>query len=169
MTKKDDRVYFYSHFGSDDPDVILDVIRYLVAVCDCKFIFLDHITMLVTGFEEDDERKKLDYISTRLAMLTRELNFTLFLISHVNDDGKTRGSRNIAKVADLIISLSRDIESEDLDTRNTTKVLVKGNRFAGMTGPIKPLYFDVKTYVLQEKDDLEIKTKKLEEANNGMF
>jgi len=169
LTKRDDRVYFYSHFGSDDPDHILDVIRYLVAACDCKFIFLDHITMLVTGFEEEDERKKLDYISTRLAMLTRELNFTLFLVSHVNDDGKTRGSRNISKVADLIVSLNRDIEAEDQMERNTTRVLVKGNRFAGTTGPVKPLYFDSKTYVLSEKDEVEIQLNKLDSAKPNGF
>lgn len=169
LTKRDDRVYFYSHFGSDDPDVILEAIRYMVTVCDCKFVFLDHITMLVTGFEEDDERKKLDYISTRLAMMTRELGFTLFLVSHVNDDGKTRGSRNIAKVADLIVALSRDIEAEDQDSRNTTKLLVRGNRFAGTTGPAGHLYFNPDTYVLKEMTADEVKLSKLEQSNATKF
>lgn len=150
LERVEGRLHYYTHFGSDDPDSILDIIRYLVAVCGCKFVFLDHITMLVTGFEGDDERKKLDYISTKLAMLTRELNFTLFLVSHVNDNGQTRGSRNIAKVADLIVSLSRDIESADIGARNTTHLLVKGNRFAGTTGPAGDLFFDPKTYTLKE-------------------
>ena len=165
LTKRDDRVHFYSHFGSDDPDEILRIIRYMVTVCDCKFVFLDHITMLVTGFEDEDERKKLDYISTRLAMMTRELQFTLFLVSHVNDNGQTRGSRNIAKVADLIIHLSRNIEADDQDERNTTKLLVRGNRFAGTTGPAGHLYFDPKTYVLKEMTADEIKLSKLEQEN----
>lgn len=150
MTKRDGRLHFYTHFGSDDPNVILDVIRSLVTTCHCKFVFLDHITMLVTGFEGDDERRKLDYISTRLAMLTRELDFTLFLVSHVNDEGKTRGSRNISKIADLLISLDRDIENDDADTRNTTKLTVKGNRFASTSGPAGFLKFDPKTYQITE-------------------
>lgn len=150
LTKRDSRCHFYSHFGSDDPDTILDVIRYLVTVRHCKLIFLDHITMLVTGFEGEDERKKLDYLSTRLAMLTRELDFTLMVISHVNDDGRTRGSRNIAKVADLIISLSRDLEAALLDERNKTYVTVQGNRFAGLTGPSGVLWFDPQTFTLKE-------------------
>lgn len=150
LTRRDGRLHYYAHFGSDDPNTILDVIRYLATVCHCKYIFLDHITMLVTGFEDEDERKKLDYLSTRLAMLTRELNFTLFLVSHVNDDGKTRGSRNISKVADLIIHLDRDIEGPTLDSRTTTRLTIKGNRFAGRTGPAGYLSFNPKTFRLKE-------------------
>jgi twinkle protein len=160
LTKRDGRLHFYTHFGSDDPDTILDTIRYLVSVCHCKFVFLDHITMLVTGFEGDDERKKLDYISTRLAMLTRELDFTLFLVSHVNDNGQTRGSRNISKIADLIVHLERDNEAESFDTRNTTSLMVKGNRFAGKSGPAGYLQFDPHTYQVSEKSlDDSVETK----------
>jgi replicative DNA helicase len=150
LTKKDGRVHFYSHFGSDDPNTILDIIRYLATACSCKYIFLDHITMLVTGFEGDDERKKLDYLSTKLAMLTRELDFTLFLVSHVNDDGKTRGSRNIAKVADLIVSLNRDVEAATIEERNRTYLTVKGSRYAGLSGPAGVLVFDQKSFTLKE-------------------
>lgn len=158
LTKKDGRLHFYSHFGSDDPDSILGVIRYLVGVNHCKYIFLDHITMLVTGFEDEDERKKLDYISTRLAMLTRELNFTLFLVSHVNDSGQTRGSRNIAKVADLIVHLDRNIEAADSATRNQTALTCRGNRYAGITGPAGVLHFDSRKFTLSEKVEEEEKS-----------
>lgn len=150
MVRKDGRLHYYTHFGSDDPDTILDTIRYLVTACHCKFIFLDHITMLVTGYEGDDERRKLDYLSTRLAMLTRELQFTLFLVSHVNDEGKTRGSRNISKVADLVVYLNRDPEAATFDKRNTTELLVKKNRFAAKSGPAGYLKFDPSTYVIAE-------------------
>lgn len=156
LSKRDGRVHLYSHFGSDDPAVILDVIRYLVAVRHCRVVFLDHITMLVTGFEDDDERKKLDYLSTRLAMMTRELDFTLMLVSHVNDEGKTRGSRNIAKVADLIVNLDRNIEAPDLETRNKTFVVVRGNRFAGRTGPAGVLWFDPKSFTLKEMEVTDV-------------
>ncbi len=151
LTRKDGRLYFYPHFGSDDPNVILDIIRYMATACECKFIFLDHITMVVTGFENDDERKKLDYLSTRMAMLVTELDFTLFLVSHVNDDNKTRGSRNISKVAHLWLHLDRNLESESLDARNTTRVTIKKNRFGGTTGPCGALFFDASTFTLSEK------------------
>jgi len=154
LTGRDERVHIYSHFGSDDPDIILNTIRFLASTCNCKYIFLDHITMVVTGLEGEDERKALDYISTRLAMMVRELDFCLFLVSHVNDEGKTRGSRNIAKVADLIISLNRDIMSPDPEVRNLTTLMIEGNRFASQTGPSSRLRFDPSTFKLEEQLEL---------------
>lgn len=150
VTVRDERLHIYSHFGSDDPDIILSTIRFLAGSCNCKYIFLDHITMVVSGLQGEDERRALDYISTRLAMMVEELDFTLFLISHVNDEGKTRGSRNIAKVADLRVDLHRDITSENDIIRNTTNMLVSKNRYAGRTGPAGQLYFDIDTYKLDE-------------------
>lgn len=151
--KRDNRLHFYTHFGSDDPDVILDSIRFMAGACECKFIFLDHITMLVSGTADGDERRILDYISTKLAQMVEELDFCLFLISHINDDGKTRGSRNISKIADLHVQLVRNLDSADPVERNTTHLLVKKNRFAAQTGPGGSLYFDKDTYIISERND----------------
>lgn len=155
LTRRDDRVYFYQHFGSEDPNVILDVIRYLVTVNHCRFVFLDHITMLVTGHEGDDERKKLDYLSTQLATLTRELDFTLFLVSHINENGGTRGSKNIENISDLWLHVDRDKEHADPEVRNTLKVMIKKNRFGSDTGPGGILKFDRKTFTLSEPEVLK--------------
>lgn len=144
------RISYYPHFGTDDPDIILQVIRYMVTGLDCKFIFLDHLTMLVTGVEGDDERRTLDYLATQLSMLTRELDFTLFLISHVNDEGQTRGSRLIGKQCDLRINISRDKVNPNEIVRNTTKTVISDNRFSGQTGQCDDLYFDRETGKLGE-------------------
>jgi twinkle protein len=149
--RRDNRLHFYTHFSSDDPDAILDSIRFMAGACECKFIFLDHITMLVSGTAEGDERRILDYISTKLAGMVEELNFCLFMISHVNDDGKTRGSRNISKIADLHVQLVRNLEATDPIERNTTWLMVKKNRFAAQTGPGGALYFDKDTYMITER------------------
>lgn len=154
LSRRDERVHIYTHFGSDDPDVILDTIRFMAGPCNCKYIFLDHITMVVTGLQGDDERRALDYISTRLAMMVKELDFCLFMISHVNDEGQTRGSRNISKVAHLVIDLYRDKMNEDEEIRNTTKLTIEKNRFAGRSGPGGDLIFDPLTYKLNEKIEL---------------
>lgn len=151
VVKRDDRLHVYSHFGSDDPDTIISTIRFMVAACGCKYVFLDHITMVVTGLQGEDERKALDYISTRLKTLTQELDFSLFMISHVNDEGQTRGSRNISKVADLIISLYRDHLSTDPVVRNTTLLTVEKNRFASKTGQSSRLLFDFSTFMVTEE------------------
>jgi twinkle protein len=146
----DDRLHIYSHFGSDDPDHILSTIRFMAGACGCKFVFLDHLTMVVSGLQGEDERRALDYLSTRLAMMVEELDFTLFAISHVNDEGQTRGSRNIGKVADLRIDLYRDLTAQNEVIRNTTIMTCSKNRFAGKTGPAGKLFFNPDTYCLSE-------------------
>lgn len=153
LVKRDDRLYVYSHFGSDDPSVILGIIRFLVSACDCRYVFLDHITMVVSGMGEDD-RLPLDALSTNLSMLVEELDFCLFLVSHINDNGKTRGSRNISKVASTWIDLSRNLEASTTEERNTTYLVIKKNRFFGETGPAGTLIFDREEFRL--KDEKEV-------------
>src|SRR5690606_12201036 len=132
---------------------------FLVANCGCKYIFLDHISIVVSGLVEEDERKALDKISTQLAMLANDLEFALILVSHVNDHGQTRGSRNISKVAHKWIHLDRDITAADEDERNTTYVTVKKNRGGHETGPAGKLFFDPETYMMTEKVDDDGKPK----------
>lgn len=150
VVRVDDRLHIYSHFGSDDPDVILDTIRFLVSARSCRYILLDHITMVVSGLGGKDERTALDYLSTRLEMMVKELDFALIVVSHVNDDGLTRGSRNISKIADIRIDLSRDVTSPDPTIRRTTHLMVSKNRFCGRTGPAGSLLFDPLSYTLTE-------------------
>lgn len=147
---RDERMHIYNHFGSDDPDVILDTIRFLVTVCNCKFVFLDHISMVVSGLGDDKERILLDYISTRLAMMVKELNFALLLVSHVNGNGETRGSKNISKVADCWIHLTRDQHAPTEEQRNTTHLEFNKNRFGARTGPGGKLFFDLTTFKVSE-------------------
>lgn len=150
VVRNDDRLHLYSHFGSDDPDHILDTIRFLVSARQCRYVFLDHITMVVSGLGGDNERRALDYLSTRLEMLVKELDFALIVVSHVNDDGLTRGSRNISKIADIRIDLKRDVLSSDPIIRRTTNLQISKNRFCGRTGPAGQLLFDPATYTLNE-------------------
>lgn len=148
---QEDRIFIYTMFGGDDPDDVLDSIRFLVSSAGVDVIFLDHITMLVSGQEEGDERRKLDYLSTKLKKLCKELKFCLVMITHVNDDGQTRGSRNIAKIADTIIDLQRDkLADNDLD-RNIMKLTIEKNRMAGRTGSAGELFFDTNTFKMEPR------------------
>lgn len=146
----DDRLHLYSHFGSDDPSVILDTIRFMATAGACRLILLDHITMVVSGLAGEDERKALDYLSSRLEMMVKELDFALIMVSHVNDSGQTRGSRYISKVADIRIDITRDLTNVDPSIRNTTNLYVSKNRFSGRTGPAGKLLFDPLTYRYME-------------------
>lgn len=139
VTGRDERLFIYSHFGCDDPDVLLDTIRFLVSACACRYILLDHITMAVTGLAgESDERRALDYLSTRLEMMVVELDFALIVVSHVNDFGQTRGSRYIGKLAHTRIDITRDIANNS----NILNVFVSKNRFGQKTGPAGQYAFD---------------------------
>jgi len=150
VVRVDERLHIYSHFGSDDPEIILDTIRFLVSARGCRYILLDHITMVVAGIGGKDERTTLDYLSTRLEMMVKELDFALIIVSHVNDDGLTRGSRNISKIADIRIDLYREITHPDPVIRRITRMVVSKNRFCGRTGPAGELLFDPATYTLTE-------------------
>src|SRR3569833_1821205 len=84
-------------------------------------------SFVVSGLGGKDERTSLDYLSTRLEMMVKELDFALIVVSHVNDDGLTRGSRNISKIADIRVDLYRDVTSADPVVRRTTRLVVSKN------------------------------------------
>lgn len=142
----DDRLYLVNQHGSLDPDLLLDTIRFLVAGCSCGYICLDHFNMVVGGNTGDDERKVLDYLGTKLAMMVVELGFAFIGVAHVNDYGQTRGSRYLGKVADVRIDLMRDVQAGDVDTT----LIVSKNRYAAKTGYAGIIKFDPVTYMLKE-------------------
>lgn len=153
LARRDERVHIINHFPDDDLRAAMDLIRFLVVRCGCRVVFLDHITIMVTGLEEQDERRKLDYLSTQLERMTEELDFSLIMVSHVNDDGKTRGSRNISKVANIRIDLQRDHLSPNPIERNKTYLTVSKNRDAAKTGPAGILYFNPETFIVGDFDE----------------
>lgn len=159
-----ERLFLYNHFGSDDPDVVLSNIRFMVSACDCKYVVLDHITMVVTGSETEDERRQLDYLATKLRMLVEELGFTLFLVSQLNDDGRTRGSRTIHHIADAHITLSRNPLAEYEQERNKTLLTLTKNRFGSITGKACTLKFNPQTFRLAEDDNISLPPVTTEES-----
>lgn len=151
VSGSDTRVHLYQSFETEDEELFLDSLRFLAAGAGCQFIFLDHISWLATGkSDSDDERKKLDRISQKLKLLAKELGICILMISHVNDEGKTRGSRNITKVANTIIHMDRDKLSIDETTRRTTHLTLEGVRLGGLTGPAGALYMDAMTDCLRD-------------------
>jgi twinkle protein len=149
--RKDDRLFVYSHFGSSDPEHLLDTIRYLVVARACRWILFDHISMACTGIAgEKDERRALEYLATQLEMMVKELDFGLIMVSHVNDFGQTRGSHYLTKLADITIDAARDTSSEDGLARRTIKLTIPYNRYCSHTGGAGFLEFNDLTYTLTE-------------------
>jgi len=46
-TSGTNRIHYYDHFGSVDDDSLISKIRYLASGFDCKYIFLDHLSIVV--------------------------------------------------------------------------------------------------------------------------
>lgn len=164
------RIYLFDHFGSTSSDNILNRIRYMAKGLDCKVIFLDHLSIVVSGQATDDERKAIDVLMTKLRTLVQELNITLFVVSHLrrpsgnsgHEDGESvslsqlRGSGAIAQLSDAVITLERNSMAEDAAERHTTRVAVAKNRFNGFTGPACHLRFDTVTGRMNEVEPEEM-------------
>jgi len=145
------RLYIHTHFMSEDESELLDNIRFLVTVAGCRLVLLDNLTMLVTGREDEDERLRIDRTVRRLRDLVNELHFCLVLVAHVNDDGKTRGSRLPDKLANTIIYMERDKMAANILDRNSLKFYVEGARAQGTkTGPAGSAFFDPITFKLRD-------------------
>ena len=151
----DRRVFLFDHFGSWDIDKLVSRVRYMAKGLECKFIFLDHVSIVVSAGDQGDERRALDEVMTKLRMLVQELDIHLGVVTHLkrvqnngHEEGGVvslshlRGSAGIAQLSDMVISLERDSQNENAEIRNTTLVRVLKNRFSGDTGPASYLQYD---------------------------
>ena len=146
-----DRVFFYDSFGSTKIDDIIARVRYYVKGLDCKYVIIDHLSIIVSDHTQGDERKLLDQIMTKLKTLTIELDMALIAVVHLNRQGTIRGTAAIEQLANIVFKLHRDKLSPDKELRNTTFVTIEKNRFSGKTGPATALLYDDVTGRLNEK------------------
>ena len=164
-----DRLFFWDNFGSTDIDNVINRIRYFAKAADCKYVFLDHISMVISAQSNGDERKSIDELMTKLRMLVQETGICLIAVSHLkrpeskgHEEGaatslsQLRGSGSIAQLSDIVIGLVRNAQAEDAIERNTTRVSILKNRFAGLTSPhcASLLYNRETGRMLEIKDEL---------------
>jgi len=157
------KFYLYNHFGSTVADNLLSKIRYLAKACAVDFVVLDHLHMALSALGDEhtnDERKLIDYFVSKLRTLVEETGIGLILVSHLKrpegnkgyEDGvevsmnSLRGSASIGQLADMIISMNRDLQSSD----NLAKLNILKNRFSGETGTACTLRYDLETGTLNE-------------------
>ena len=165
------RYVFFDSFGSNNIDTIVDTIKYMRYACDCRYIFLDHISILVSDQSAGDERKALDEIATKLKTLTIELDIWLGMVSHSKrptgksheEGGQTslselRGTAAIGQLSNMVLGLERNGQDPDLYRRNVTLIRVLKNRFSGLTGPACYLHYDRGTGRLTQVDDPDTDT-----------
>ena len=162
------RFFAFDHFGSISNDEILDRVRYMAKALDCKWVFLNHLSILVSGQEDNgDERKPIDILMTKLRSLVEETGIGLLLVSHLrrpagdrgHEDGREvslshlRGSASIAHLSDSVIALERNQQAEDDHQANTTTLRILKNRYTGDTGVACYLHYDKETGRMTQVDN----------------
>lgn len=160
------RFWLYDHWGSVQADNLIAKLRAMVKTCGCAWIVLDHISIVVSGLETQNERKDLDVAMTKLRTLAEEVNVGIILVSHLKrvqgrafENGAQvqlsdlRGSAALEQLSDMVIAFERDQQSEE--KADTMKVRVLKNRFTGETGEAGALRYDRDTGRLIEVDPFE--------------
>lgn len=151
------RLFLYDHFGSMDPDRLVEQIQYLANVEGVDVVFIDHLTIVVSGLTDCDERRALDVTCTKLRQVVESTGVGLFLVSHLKRPegrgheegaqvslGHLRGSHSIAQLSDAVISCERN-QQGDAAERSELQLRCLKNRFAGFTGPVDKLLYDQDT------------------------
>lgn len=158
------RLFLYDHFGSTALDNVLSRARYMANALDCRWLVLDHLSILASGVSEAqaDERRLIDFTMTALKSLAMETGLGILLVSHLRrPEGKgheegantslaqLRGSHAIAQLSDCVIGLERN--QQDTENSDVTSIRILKNRFAGTTGLAGELKYDHKTGRLHER------------------
>jgi len=157
-------LFLFDGFGSFDPDIIYNRIEYLAAGLDTRIVFLDHLSILMSGLD-GDERRMIDTTMTRLRSLVERTGISLFLVSHLRRGhtdqgheegarvslGQLRGSAAIAQLSDAVIALERDQQSGS--EHSDTIVRVLKNRYSGETGIACKLRYDLSNCRFTETND----------------
>ena len=159
-------LFLFDGFGSFDPDVIYNRIEYLATGLEVRVVFLDHLSILLSGLD-GDERRMLDITMTRLRSLVERTNIALFLVSHLRRTssdqnheegarvtlGQLRGSAAIAQLSDGVIALERDQQGGGKHSDTTVRVLK--NRHSGELGVACNLTYDLSTCKFNETEPEE--------------
>lgn len=163
------RNFFFRHFGSLDSDLLLSKMRYFAKAMQVDFIFLDHLSMVVSGSDEsNDERKLLDKICTNFAAFCTETGVGVIQVVHLRKSGNNqqsttqgglitlddlRGSGGIAQLSFNVIAVVRDTTAQEDEKANIVQLWVLKNREWGSTGPAGKLLYNKTTGRLNELPD----------------
>lgn len=163
-----ERFYLFDHYGDSDIDSIISTIHYMAKVGECKYIFLDHVSIIV-GQEGDKERTSLDTLMHKLVKVVQHTGISLIAVSHLKrPEGKgheegaatslaqIRGTGAIGHLSDMVLGLERNGQHDDARERNTTRIRVLKNRFSGITGKACALLYDHDTGRMREINEEEL-------------
>lgn len=152
-------VFFLDGFGSMKPETIFAKIRYFATVGGCKYVFLDHISIMLSGLDSSGNKTaEIDKVMTDLVSLAKELGICIIAVSHLTkSDSKpfeegaqislqnARGSQSIAQLSYISLALERNQQAEKEADRDVIVVRVLKNRPFRKTGAAMKLVYDHST------------------------
>lgn len=143
------RISLYDYFGGMDDNNLLSKLKYF-AVTGHKFIFLDHLSIVVSEFAASGgERERIDTLMTKLAKFVKEFNVILIGVVHLRKSDSSRvsfeegavptlddlrGSSSIKQLSWDVIFASRNQQHEDPVCRDIIEFSVGKCRLTGDTG-----------------------------------
>ena len=139
---------FYDAWGSTEVDNLMQRLRYLAVGCECDWIVLDHISMVVAGLDVE-ERKTLDILMVKLRQFVEQTGVGVIAISHLRrNNNKTsfnragevdlndlRGSASLEQMSDVVLSVERNMMEDDREKAEVSQLRLLKNRPFGQTGP----------------------------------
>ncbi|MBM1189364.1 DnaB-like helicase C-terminal domain-containing protein [Pseudomonas weihenstephanensis] len=160
-----DKLFLYDSFAESVEDRLLSKLHYMVKGQGCKVIVLDHISIVVSGMEDNsDERKTIDRLMTKLKTFAKTNDILMVVICHLKNPEKgkaheegrpvsitdLRGSGSLRQLSDTIIALERNQQG---DFPNVVTIRVLKCRFTGETGVAGYLIYNKETGWLDETPD----------------
>ncbi|KPA96915.1 DnaB-like helicase C-terminal domain-containing protein [Pseudomonas asplenii] len=160
-----DKLFLYDSFAESMEDRLLAKLHYMVKGQGCKVIVLDHISIVVSGMDDNgDERKTIDRLMTKLKTFAKTNDILMVVICHLKNPEKgkaheegrqvsitdLRGSGALRQLSDTIIALERNQQG---DQPNVVTIRVLKCRFTGDTGIAGYLIYNKETGWLDEMPD----------------
>lgn len=156
----------FKHFGSMASEDLIDKMRYLAYGEHCDFIILDHLSLVFSGQDNQDERKAIDLVMTELAAFVNESGIGIIVVVHLsrnkskvafNEGGQVsltdlRGSAALEQLSWNVIALERGQQASTDKERNTSQIRVLKSREEGWTGLADTCEYSFETGRLLPKD-----------------
>jgi len=151
----DNRVLVLDHAGAITNGIV-EQLNYMASV-GCKYLFIDHITILVSeGADGLEGNAAIDKTMNDLLKVAKTHNVWIGLVSHLRktSTGKSfeegelpsmddiKGSGSIKQISMDIVGFARNNAADDDAERNTIKMKVLKCRHTGLTGPAGVAHYD---------------------------
>lgn len=79
-----DKLIMLGHFGSLPITELMSKIKHMVFVEKVGYILLDHLSVVISGSDVENERKELDMVMTELAAFCAANDVGIIAVSHIN-------------------------------------------------------------------------------------